>query len=106
MMNTVPSKVQNKRNAPTTKGFSGTFGGDIPTATVDLSGITPAFPQEDTVASTALHNGIFVLPVYCPPIMQEGFYVVEIKLGCRDIRCGEWVLPTTVPLRMMLRVEG
>lgn len=61
--------------------------------------------QQDNPASTSLQQEKFVLPVHCPPIVQEGFYRVSMKLGCRDIRCGEWVLPTTSPLSVVLRVE-
>ena len=60
---------------------------------------------QDNPASTSLQQGKFVLSVHCPPIVQEGFYRASMKLGCRDIRCGEWVLPTTSPLSVILRVE-
>ena len=61
--------------------------------------------QQENPASTSVQQGKFVLPVHCPPIVQEGFYRASMKLGCRDVRCGEWVLPTTSPLSVVLRVE-
>ena len=56
--------------------------------------------------STTLQTcGQFILPLYFDPILREGFYSVEVKLGCRDIRCGEWMVPTKKNLQVFLRVE-
>ncbi|KAL7529025.1 hypothetical protein ACHAXR_006029 [Thalassiosira sp. AJA248-18] len=59
----------------------------------------------DPCSTTLLPRGQFILPMICEPIVREGFYRVEVKLGCRDIRCGEWVIPTMNRLEVFLRVE-
>jgi len=59
----------------------------------------------DPFSTTLQPNGQFVLPILCEPIMREGFYRIELKLGCRDVRCTEWSMPTLTPLEMILRVE-
>ena len=38
-------------------------------------------------------GGRFHIPIEFAPIHQEGFYQLHVKLGCRDIRCGEWEIP-------------
>eukprot|EP00978_Attheya_sp_CCMP212_P029120 scaffold102479_cov51-Attheya_sp.AAC.1 len=45
-------------------------------------------------SSPVLPDGKFLMPLESIPIMREGFYKVQIKLGCRDVRCGEWELST------------
>ena len=37
--------------------------------------------------------GTFVVPIECQALRTEGLYRLDIQLGCRDVRCGEWVLP-------------
>lgn len=49
--------------------------------------------------------GQFILPLYFDPVVRDGFYRVEVKLGNRDIRCGEWMVPTKKNLQVFLRVE-
>ena len=39
-------------------------------------------------------SGKFVVPLELQAIRDEGLYRVDIKLGCRDVRCGEWELTT------------
>lgn len=51
-------------------------------------------PWNYTLVSTGLlRNGNFSVKVECPTIREEGNYVIEAKLGCRDIRGGEWEIP-------------
>ena len=51
-------------------------------------------PWQYTLVSTnLLANGKFSFRIECPPIREEGNYSIEIKLGCRDIRGGEWEIP-------------
>ena len=38
-------------------------------------------------------NGRFNILVECPTIREEGNYRIEVKLGCRDIRGGDWEIP-------------
>lgn len=38
-------------------------------------------------------SGILLLPIECQALETEGIYKLTIQLGCRDIRCGEWLLP-------------
>jgi len=48
-------------------------------------------PWEYKELSTNLRaNGKFEFRFECPPIREEGNYSIEIKLGCRDVRGGEW----------------
>ena len=44
-------------------------------------------------ASSLSCNGRFFMKIECQPILQEGVYGIETRLGCRDIRGGEWELP-------------
>ena len=39
------------------------------------------------------------------PIPQEGYYRVKIELGCRDVRCGEWIVPTKDTVELVLCVR-
>ena len=55
---------------------------------MDLLGMDPA-----PTASSLSCNGTFFMKVECQPFLQEGVYSVETRLGCRDIRGGEWELP-------------
>ncbi|KAL9185444.1 hypothetical protein ACHAXT_003221 [Thalassiosira profunda] len=61
-------------------------------------------PDTDPASATMQPRGEFVLPIICDPIMREGCYRVEVTLGCRDVRCGEWLVPTK-KLNVRLRVE-
>jgi integrator complex subunit 7 len=44
-------------------------------------------------ASSLSTCGTFFMKVECLPLQEEGLYRVETRLGCRDIRGGEWELP-------------
>jgi hypothetical protein len=44
--------------------------------------------------ATVQRDGRFLLPISIGPITKEGCYKVEIVLGCRDVRCGEYELAT------------
>mmetsp|Transcript_10611 Transcript_10611/g.31332 ORF Transcript_10611/g.31332 Transcript_10611/m.31332 type:complete len:1013 (-) Transcript_10611:417-3455(-) len=50
--------------------------------------------SETTFASSLLPNGKFLFPVDLCPLRREGYYIVSITLGCRDVRFGEWEIPT------------
>ena len=42
-------------------------------------------------------NGTFFMKLECQPIIDEGVYNIETRLGCRDVRGGEWELPLNEP---------
>eukprot|EP00980_Cylindrotheca_fusiformis_P022324 scaffold9191_cov114-Cylindrotheca_fusiformis.AAC.19 len=46
-----------------------------------------------TPASTT-SNGAFFMKVECPALTKGGLYKIQTRLGCRDVRGGEWELPT------------
>jgi hypothetical protein len=48
-----------------------------------------AAPTSASISS----NGTFFMKVECPTLAEEGLYNIETRLGCRDIRGGEWELP-------------
>jgi hypothetical protein len=64
----------------------------------DLSSLSP-------VASKLLPNGRFFVNIQCPPLLDEGMYVLEMKLGARDVSGSEWEIPVdmgsrTLPIRV------
>ena len=61
--------------------------------------------QDDPHSAALLSRCQFILPMMCGPILREGYYTVTLKLGCRDVRCDEWLVPTTESLELNLRVE-
>jgi len=61
--------------------------------------------RHEPFSATLQPCGQFIMPILCEPIVREGFYRIELKLGCRDVRCTEWAMPTTTPLEIFLRVE-
>jgi hypothetical protein len=44
-------------------------------------------------AASLSSSGTFFMKVECDPMLEEGLYNIETRLGCRDIRGGEWELP-------------
>ena len=52
-----------------------------------------AFINPAPTATPLSSNGSFFMTVECQPIIDEGLYIIETRLGCRDIRCGEWEVP-------------
>jgi integrator complex subunit 7 len=44
-------------------------------------------------------TGKYFMKVECQPLLDEGNYTIETRLGCRDIRCGEWELPAIQGVR-------
>ncbi|CAB9516899.1 expressed unknown protein [Seminavis robusta] len=59
-------------------------------------------PWDYTLASTSmLVSGKFSFKVECPPIREEGNYVIDVKLGCRDVRGGEWEVAMKDEFRKM-----
>jgi integrator complex subunit 7 len=50
-------------------------------------------------------SGRFVLPIECQALRTEGIYRLDIQLGCRDVRCGEWILPVQSNKRHSLIVK-
>lgn len=57
-----------------------------------------AFP----IVSSLLPDGRFMIPIEYEAPAEEGLYAVEVTLGCRDVRCGEWELPVAKNCRTML----
>eukprot|EP00804_Cyclotella_cryptica_P028097 CCRYP_016156-RB/>CCRYP_016156-RB protein AED:0.05 eAED:0.05 QI:469/1/1/1/0/0/2/665/1012 len=58
----------------------------------------------DPVTSCLLPEGKFILYIEFEPIIVVGYHKVVVQLGCRDICCGEWLLPTMNNLELVLRV--
>lgn len=53
--------------------------------------------------STSLSsNGTFFMKVKCNALSREGLYKVHTRLGCRDVRGGEWELPTNNAIQSVL----
>ena len=50
-------------------------------------------------------SGILFLPIQCQALETEGIYKLTIQLGCRDMRCGEWVLPVQSNKHQSLMVK-
>jgi integrator complex subunit 7 len=46
-------------------------------------------------------SGKYFTSVECQPLLDEGYYTIETRLGCRDIRCGEWEIPVKQGIRLM-----
>ena len=62
-------------------------------------------PWNDLLVSARLFaNGKFMFSVECPPIREEGNYLIDVQFGCRDIRGGEWDIPVREGTRT-LRVQ-
>jgi len=59
----------------------------------------------ETAGCTLFPAGKFIMPVTFEPLLQEGYYKVIIELGCRDVRGGEWKVPTSSPLEVIFRVD-
>jgi len=45
------------------------------------------------LVSPLLPDGRYLTTIQYQAPVEEGIYTVEVTLGCRDIRCGEWDLP-------------
>ena len=50
--------------------------------------------KADTTITDLLPSGRFVLDICLAPIVDEGYYTVDIQLGCRDVCCHHWHLPS------------
>ena len=51
-------------------------------------------PSSSVLLIPFARNGHFFSAIQSEMLMQEGQKKVSLKLGCRDIRSGEWELPT------------
>jgi hypothetical protein len=60
--------------------------------------------KSDAVANI-LPGRKFILRIELDPIIEEGYHSVNIQLGCRDICCGEWFMPTQNELKAIVRVN-
>jgi hypothetical protein len=59
-------------------------------------------PWDYTEVSTSMQtSGKFSVKIECPVIREEGNYVIEVKLRCRDVRGGEWEVAVEEELRRM-----
>ena len=56
-------------------------------------------------STSLLPGGKFMLSIPFEPMLQEGYYKVTVELGCRDVRHGMWIIPTSSPLEVFLRVD-
>ena len=61
--------------------------------------------SETTGSTYLLPAGKFIMPITFEPLLQEGYYKVNVELGCRDVRGGEWKIPTSSPLEVIFRVD-
>lgn len=69
------------------------------TLRVDLDG------GETRGSTSLLAAGKFIMPITFESLLQDGYYKVNIELGCRDVRGGEWKIPTSSPLEVIFRVD-
>mmetsp|Transcript_9518 Transcript_9518/g.18918 ORF Transcript_9518/g.18918 Transcript_9518/m.18918 type:complete len:1066 (+) Transcript_9518:65-3262(+) len=85
---------------------------DIDDSNVDENGEeVPQCPRvvsrcEEPFSATLLPGGKFMLPIQCDPVLAEGQYRIEVNLECRDIRCGEWFIPTKGKKEIVFRVRN
>jgi hypothetical protein len=61
--------------------------------------------DEPTSTTSLLPGGKFIMHIPFEPLLQEGYYKVKIDLGCRDVRGGNWIIPTSSPLEVIFRVD-
>lgn len=54
------------------------------------------------MAIPLLPSGRYLAQIQYQAPVDEGLYSVEIVLGCRDVRCGEWELPVELKSRTVL----
>ena len=59
----------------------------------------------DTVTTHLLPGGKFILHIEFDPIIEEGYHMIDIQLGCRDVCCGEWLFPLQNDMRAIVRVS-
>ena len=59
---------------------------------------------EPVETTTLLPGGKFIMHIPFEAL-QEGYYQVNIDLGCRDVRGGKWIIPTLSPLTVIFRVD-
>lgn len=74
---------------------------------VNINEVSPALDNAASEPFTAslLPDGAFIMQCDFDPIPQEGYYRVKIELGCRDVRCGEWIVPTKDTVELVLCVR-
>ena len=54
----------------------------------------PPVPSNPAPSAASLSStGAFFAEVSCGPLHAEGTYILTARLGCRDVRGGEWELP-------------
>jgi hypothetical protein len=58
----------------------------IETRLPNLSSFSP-------VVSRLFSNGRFFIPIECPPLLDEGVFEVEVRIGARDVNGAEWEIP-------------
>ena len=56
-------------------------------------------------STSLLPGGKFMLSIPFEPLLREGYYKVTVELGCRDVRHSMWIIPTSSPLEVFLRVD-
>ena len=56
-------------------------------------------------STSLLPGGKFIMSIPFEELLQEGYYKVNIELGCIDVRGGKWIIPTSSPLEVILRVD-
>jgi len=68
------------------------------------NGVTLEAASDET-STPLLPGGKFIMRVPFEPLLQEGYYRVKIDLGCRDVRGGKWIIPTSSSLEVIFRVD-
>ena len=63
------------------------------------------YGDETTASTYLLPAGKFIMPITFEHFPQEGYYKVNVELGCRDVSGGEWKIPTSSPLEVIFRVD-
>lgn len=53
----------------------------------------PNFSKVSPVYSSLLPNGKFFFAVTLPPLLDEGWFTLQVRLGCGDVVGDEWEIP-------------
>lgn len=101
---TIPSKLFKLSNQPFSQvmvlcnfSFDGPLQRDDAEDERDLEKVFPTHILEITTGeSTLLPNAKFTIECACPYFSLEGYYHCDVKLQVRDIRCGEYTIPSSL----------
>ena len=58
----------------------------------------------DAISTEILPEGKFNMLIELGSVIEEGCHRVVIQLGCRDVHCGEWLVPVKKQMGIVVRV--